>query len=70
MREIDTRIKEILLKQMELLQEECKEGGSGYERPRDLAAISSAMADLANAYSKVCLHGSLDDFLNRLQQLL
>ena len=50
---MDKQAKEILLKQMTLLQEECKENGSGYESPRDLAAMSSAIADLANAYAKL-----------------
>lgn len=50
---MDKKVKEILLKQMEMLQEECKEKGSAYERPRDLAAMSSAMAELASAYAAV-----------------
>lgn len=45
----NSRIKEILLKQMELLQKECEEDGSGYERPRDLAMLSEAMAQIASA---------------------
>ena len=47
---MDKKVKEILLKQMEMLQEECKEKGSAYERPRDLAAMSSAMAELASVW--------------------
>ena len=47
------RVKEILLKQMELLQEECMEGGSGHERPQAMAAMSQAIAGLADVYARL-----------------
>lgn len=45
--------KEILLKQMKMLQEESEKADTGMERPRDLAVMSSAMAELANAYARL-----------------
>lgn len=46
------KVKEILLKQMELLQEVSKAANS-YDANRDIASMSSAMAELASAYASV-----------------
>lgn len=53
MTNMDMQAKEILLKQMELLQEESKKADTGMERPRDLAVMSSAMAELVGAYASI-----------------
>ena len=45
-------VKEILLKQMELLQEESKKA-NGYDANREIASMSSAMAELARAYAVI-----------------
>lgn len=57
---MNEKVKEILLKQMELLQEVSK-NTKGYEAERDLACMSSAMAELAGAYAKISTTTSTTD---------
>ena len=58
-------VKEILLKQMELLYEESKKA-DGYEAARNLASMSSAMAELANVLNSF----SVLDAASELQKQL
>ena len=53
----DRFVKKTLLRQMELLQKECEECGSAYQRPHTMVEISGALAELANAYAEVCANG-------------
>ena len=46
-------VKKTLLRQMELLQKECEECGSAYQRPHTMVEISGALAELANAYAGI-----------------
>ena len=51
--ELDDEAKEILLKQMKLLQEESekvRENGNLLDRPIDLARLSEAMAQIAGVF--------------------
>ena len=51
--ELDDEAKEILLKQMKLLQEESekvRENGDFLDRPIDLARLSEAMAQIAGVF--------------------
>ena len=53
MSELDDEAKEILLKQMRLLQEESekvRENGDFLDRPIDLARLSEAMAQIAGVF--------------------
>lgn len=49
---MNKKVKKLLLKQMELLQEKSKKA-NGYDADHDVASMSSAMAALASAYSQV-----------------
>lgn len=55
---MNVQVKEILLKQMELLQEESRRVDTGMELSRDLAVMSSAMAELASAYAALSTSSS------------
>lgn len=46
------KVKEILLKQMELIQEESKTGEQ-MDRASELSELSTAMAELADVYRKL-----------------